>query len=88
MVDLENLESRPLNKLYTVEGFTCQECNTWRPCWYSSLQLQESMRHLNQMRPDHHSFQHYLGKVYKRAIEIQRRGRNIIDATIGEIKTN
>lgn len=74
MVDLENLEKRPFSRLYTVEGTTCQQCGKWEACWFSTLQLSESMRKLGTMRPDHGSFRFRFIKTLKRAQEIQLRG--------------
>jgi hypothetical protein len=83
MIDAENLERRPLSGLYTAEGFTCQECNTWKPWWYSTRQLDENMRKLETMKPDHPSFWWHFVKTRKRAEEIQQRGRNTAHGEIG-----
>lgn len=74
MVDPLKLERRPLKGLYTQEGFECQQCHRWKPCWISTRQLDEKMRKLENMRPDHPSFMYLFVKVLKRAEEIQRRG--------------
>lgn len=77
MIDLQKLESRPLSKLYTQEGFTCQHCERWEVCWFTTLQLHESMRKLEKMHPFNTSFAYHFSKVYKRAAEIQKRGQEI-----------
>jgi len=77
MVDWENLESRPLSKLYTVEGSICQGCGKWKPLFYLTPQLEENMRRLKNMQPSHPSFWYRFRKTAKRAEELQRRGRSI-----------
>lgn len=77
MLDTDKLERRPLSDLMTVTGISCQICKMWKPWYYSTRQLDESMRKLRLMPPDHASFWYYFVKTRKRAEEIQRRGRNI-----------
>lgn len=82
MIDWENLEKRPLSKLLTAEGFMCQVCGTWKHLYYSTPQLEEKMRRLTQMSPAHPSFQYHFVKTFKRAQEVQRRGRISANGTI------
>lgn len=77
MIDLQKLDSRPLSKLYTQEGFTCKHCERWEVVFYMTVALQESLRKLEKMHPFNTSFAYHFSKVYKRAQEIQKRGREI-----------
>lgn len=74
MVDMENLESRPLSGLYFEHGYLCSTCGRWKPCHVSTRSLDDKLQHLSRMRPDHPSFRYYFVKAYKRAQEIQRHG--------------
>lgn len=75
MVDMEHLESRPLSGLYIERGYVCPACGKWKPCHISTRQLDESLRRLSAMRPDHPSFWYHFVKAVKRAQDIQERGR-------------
>jgi len=77
MLDLEKLEKRPVSKLYFVEGFLCQHCERWEPVFFTTLQLQESMKKLAQMSPHNPSYSYHLSKTLKRAEEIQKRGEAV-----------
>ena len=85
MVDWENLESRPLSKLFIEYGYTCEGCHKWKPLYYSNLQLEESLHRLKYMSYKHPSYSHLLRKAYRRSIEIQKRGR-LLNAEISSIK--
>lgn len=74
MINLLNLESRPLSKLMTVSGYVCQQCHRWKPCWYSNRLLDEAMRKLGSMSPKNSSFPYHFSRTMKRALEIQKRG--------------
>lgn len=77
MVDWERLETRPVSALYVVLGYHCKACGCWKPCTYSTRQLDGNLRRLILMRPDHPSFYYHLVKTVRRAEEIQRRGREL-----------
>lgn len=75
MLDWTHLEIRPVSKIYTVSGYTCQQCHRWKPCWYSNRLLDEAMRKLESMSPMNKSFMYHFAKVLQRADEIQKRGQ-------------
>lgn len=77
MINLQSLESRPLSKIYAVEGFTCKHCERWEVVFYMTVALQESLRKLEKQHPFNTSFKYHFAKTLKRAMEIQRRGREI-----------
>jgi len=82
MIDWHRLESRPLSKLLTVSGYVCQQCNRWKPCWYSNRLLDDAMRKLESMSPQNPSFFYHFVKTMKRAAEIQKRGQETDNGTI------
>lgn len=77
MMDWDDLESRPLSKIYTIFGYKCQQCGIWKPCWFSTRLLDEEMRKLENTSPTNPSFKHRFVKAVRRAEEIQRRGQEI-----------
>ena len=77
MIDYENLTSRPLGKLYTEYGYSCKACGNWKPCLISSRQLDEKLRKLTEMSPDHPSFPYHFAKAVKRAQEVNKRARSV-----------
>lgn len=77
MLDLENMETRSISKIYSMEGYTCASCERWQITFCKTLQLEESLYKLNRMHPFNSSFAYHLSKTLKRAEEIQRRGREL-----------
>lgn len=77
MLDLENMETRPITKIYSMEGFTCMFCERWQITFCKTLQLEESLYKLKRMHPFNSSFAYHLAKTLKRAQEIQKRGREL-----------
>lgn len=74
MIDLMRLERRPLSKVLVVEGYTCQQCHRWKPCWYSNRLLEEALRKLEKHNPASRSYRFHLAKAVKRAQDVQLRG--------------
>lgn len=75
MIDFLKLERRPLNSLMWVEGYECQHCRQWKPCWFSNRQLDEKLRKLESMPVTHRSFRYTFVKLYNRAVQLQIRGQ-------------
>lgn len=73
MIDMEKLEKRTNSGLNFEYGYICSNCGKWKLCYRSSRLLDEKLRHLSGMRPDHPSFRYYFVKAYKRAQELQKR---------------
>lgn len=74
MVSMERMLKRPVSNLIFAEGFVCERCKDWKPAFYLTASLEDALRKLEVMRPDHPSFRYHFYKTMKRAIEIQRRG--------------
>ena len=72
MLDLENLESRPLSKLTSVEGFTCRNCERWEAVFYTTQSLMALLERLEGMKPTHKNFAYYFAKTLKKAEGVQR----------------
>ena len=74
MVDLEKMESRPLSKLVTVEGFTCKHCGKWKQMFVITASLMDAMRKLNSLPTTRRDFMWYFRKVLRKAEGVQKRG--------------
>ena len=74
MIDWQNLETRPVSKLLRVEGYACPTCKAWKPLFYSNRQLDDSIRRLKSMKPNHKSFAYHLAKALRKAEGIQATG--------------
>lgn len=67
MLDLENLDIRPMSKLVSAEGFTCSACGEWKILFFNTPSLKALLERLNQMNPTHKNFQYYFAKTLRKA---------------------
>ena len=73
MVEMDNLESWPAEKLLTARGFECENCHGRTVISYTTHLLDEALHRLTQMRPGQKKFGYYFGKALRRAELINRR---------------
>lgn len=81
MVDFENLESWPLDKIMTAQGFHCKHCGTRNVVAFVTVSLEEQMRKLSIYQPGHPKFSFLFKKTLRKAKGINLRG----EALYGEI---
>lgn len=74
MVDLDDLDSRPLNKVITSEGYICQGCGAWEAVFHTSISLEETLRTVNLYPPGHPKFLFLFQKAVRKAQGIHERG--------------
>lgn len=74
MVNLDNLTSRPLDKIYTSHGYICQNCGAWEAVYHTSPSLEDSLRNLQRYAPGHPKFEHLFLKAVRKAQGVQARG--------------
>lgn len=74
MVDLENLDSRPLDQIITSEGFICPSCGAWEAVFHTSISLEESLRTVMRYAPGHPKFLFHFQKAVRKAQGIHERG--------------
>lgn len=74
MLDLECLETMPISKIFTQEGFVCKNCKQWKPVFILTLSLSEAMRKLNQMSLSHKNYRFHFMKTVRKAMDVQKRG--------------
>lgn len=79
MLDYENLESRPLPKLWEVEGYVCERCQQWKPVFYTNARLNDKLRKLSSTR--HKSFNHTFFRTLQSARAAQLAGQELRDGS-------
>lgn len=74
MVDVDNLDSRPLDQVITSEGFICLKCGAWEAVFHTSASLEDALRKMMRYEPGHPSFVFQFHKVVRKAQGIHMRG--------------
>jgi hypothetical protein len=74
IVDLEKLESRPLDKIVTAKGYTCVNCSRWEAVIFTTSSLEEAMRKLQTYPPSHSKYQFLFAKAFRKARGLRERG--------------
>src|SRR5574342_283659 len=77
LVDLESLSEWPLNKLFTAEGFVCENCGTREAVRYVTPSLLEAETRLTRYRPGQAQFQFLFGKLLRKAVGVNERGASL-----------
>ena len=72
-MDMDRLESWPLDNLTTARGFTCEKCKSREAISYSTPLFEEALKRLTQLRPGHRKFMYHFRKALLRAEAINRR---------------
>ena len=74
MIDLDNLESWPLDKVMNAKGFSCRYCGMRNVVGYTTVSLEEQMRKLTRYSPDHPKFSFLFRKTLRKAEGVNLRG--------------
>lgn len=80
MVDYENLESRPLPKLWSVAGFECEQCHLWKPLFYYNARLLTKLHKLCGTRQK--KFKHKFQEAFRSARAAQLVGQENYGSSI------
>ena len=67
MVDFATLDTRPVDKVVSVEGYICQICGIWEPVFYITVSLQEKLARLERTAVGNKKFNYLFGKVLRKA---------------------
>lgn len=73
MIDLERLDSRPLSKIFSQEGFICEHCGQWKSVFYNTQSLKDAMRKLDEMSLVHKDYRFHFAKTVRKAMDVQKR---------------
>jgi hypothetical protein len=71
VVDLNNLETRPIDKISAAKGFTCK-CGAWYPLLVTNRLLDDTFAKLKRRKVDR-DYQHHFAKALRRVIDIRER---------------
>lgn len=66
MIDLQNLDEWPVDKLITAQGFICENCKAREAVSYTSVSLQEAEKKLSRYRPDQAQFKFLFAKLLRK----------------------
>lgn len=74
MIDLENLDEWPVDKVTKAQGFTCAGCGNVEAISHRTVSLVEAERKLSRYRPEQAQFQFLFVKLVRKAENLNRRG--------------
>ena len=77
MVDFEKLESWPLDRLITAEGYQCKHCGTMEAVAYCTVSLQKQYINLLRYAPEHNKFSFLFARALRKAEGVFIRGETI-----------
>lgn len=73
MADMENLETRPINKLVSEMGFNCIKCSKWVRVTFMTRLLDTAMNKLASKSPESSGYHFHFAKTLKKAEGVQER---------------
>jgi hypothetical protein len=75
VIDLDNLESRPLDKLMTVHGFRCGFCGGWEAVKFETISLRDAFTALLKISVTRRDYLFHFARALRKAEGVQKRGR-------------
>jgi C4-type Zn-finger protein len=72
MVDMENLDGKPVNKIVTELGFMC-ECGTWVRLSYTTRSLDDALIKLEKKSPGSAGYHYHFAKALRKAEGVQEK---------------
>ena len=73
MVDMEDLDRKPIDKITTELGFNCPKCEHWVRVSYTTLSLDTALAKLAKQSPEHSGYHFHFAKALKKSEGIQER---------------
>lgn len=73
MVDMDNLDGKPISKIVTELGFSCAKCDAWVKVSYTTMSLDTALERVARIPTDNKSFHFHFAKALKKAEGIQER---------------
>lgn len=74
IVDMSTLESRPLDKIITAQGYVCINCSRWEAVIFTTSSFEEAVRKLETYPPSHAKYQFLFAKAVRKEIGLRERG--------------
>jgi hypothetical protein len=73
MVDMENLDGKPINKIVTELGFMCIKCDTWVRVSYTTRLLDDALIKLAKKSPESAGYHFHFARTLKKAEGVQEK---------------
>lgn len=73
-MDIDSLESRPLDKIITAKGYVCIHCSRWEAVIFTTSSFEEAMRKLKTYAPSHEKHKFLFAKALRKAKGLWERG--------------
>ena len=73
MVDMDNMDGRPIDKIVTAVGFVCSECEKWTTVYRTTLSLDTAMIKLANKSPESFGYHFHFAKTLKKAEGVQEK---------------
>jgi len=73
MVDMENLDRKPIDKITTELGFYCPKCEHWVKVSLTTLSLDTALAKLAKQSPEQCGYHFHFAKTLKKAEGVQER---------------
>ena len=73
MVDMDNLESDPVDKVVTRLGTRCTNCDAWVTISYTTRLLEDALDKLTKRSPNSAGYHYHFAKALKKCEGVQER---------------
>ena len=73
MVEMENLETKPIDKVVSRLGVTCTSCDEWVTLSYTTRLLEDALKKLESRPTSGASYHYHFAKALKKCEGIQER---------------
>jgi hypothetical protein len=73
MVDMDNLENEPMDKIASRLGARCTNCDTWVTVTYTTRSLDETFAKLAERSPDGRHYHFHFAKALKKCEGVQEK---------------
>ncbi|MFA6198724.1 MAG: hypothetical protein WC734_06285 [Patescibacteria group bacterium] len=73
MVDMENLDGKPVNKIVTELGFNCTKCDTWVRVLYTTWSLDTALIKLAKKSPESAGYHYHFARTLRKAEGVQEK---------------
>lgn len=74
IVEIDNLESRPLDKIITAKGYVCTNCSRWEAVIFTTSSFEDAMRKLKSYAPSSKKYPFLFAKALRKAKGLWERG--------------
>ena len=73
MVDMDNLEKQPIDKVASRLGTMCTNCDTWVTISYTTRLLEDALKKLEGKSPTSAGYHYHFAKVLKKCEGVQEK---------------